>query len=102
MAVASLFPLDGLRPAAASHDSMVLPWDPAEDDTWHVCIGYDTSTDTPSHQGEQKFSLDLVADKTDVVGKGCKLHGTTSVGKKVIAPTGGKLVWKGATQTDIV
>lgn len=85
MAVASLFPLDGLGPAAASHDSMVLPWDPAQDDTWHVCIGYDTSTGTTSHQGEQRFSLDLVADKTDVLGNGCKIGGTTSVGKNVIA-----------------
>jgi hypothetical protein len=100
MVVVSLFPLDGLRPAAANHDNMVLPWEPGE--TWHVCIGYDTSTGVTSHQGEQKFSLDLVADASDISGNGCKAGATTSVGKNVRAPTDGKLAWKGATQTDIV
>jgi hypothetical protein len=102
VAVILLFALDGQKSTTANHDNMVLPWDPAEDDTWHVCVGYNASVPVPSHQGEQKFSLDLVADASDVLGLGCKLGGSTSTDKKVITPTDGKIAWIGSTQPDVL
>jgi Tol biopolymer transport system component len=78
-------------------NNLSFPFDRSSE--WEICQGYNTRN--ISHHGNLVYSFDFAIGSENSGQTGCLHHPDRSENELVLSPADGKIVWNGATHTDI-